>query len=118
MIVSAQAGPLVQPYYLAGQVQGLVTGLAGGGAYEKMMGRMGLVAQRWNGYSGGLLAAVVAILIGGIFNAAYGLAIFVGSTLFGFLYDRSLSFVIFAIIILELLAFIPFFMMKKEICAQ
>jgi len=54
----------------------------------------------------------------GVFNASYGLAIFLGSSLFGFLYDRSLSFIIFAIIIVELLAFIPFFLMKKEICAQ
>ena len=51
----------------------------------------------------------------GIFNTTYGLAVFLGSTLLGFLYDRSLSFVIFAIIVFELLAFIPFFLMKKEI---
>ena len=51
----------------------------------------------------------------GIFNATYGLAIFLGSVLFGFLYDRSLSLVITAIVIIEIFAFIPYFMMRKEI---
>lgn len=54
----------------------------------------------------------------GIFNTAYGLAMLVGSAFLGFLYDRSLIFVIFAIVILELAAFIVFFWMKKEIYAQ
>ena len=53
----------------------------------------------------------------GIFNTAYGLAMFLGSSLLGFLYDRSVSFVIYAIIVFELLALIPFFLIKKEICA-
>ncbi|MDD5174777.1 MAG: MFS transporter, partial [Candidatus Omnitrophica bacterium] len=53
----------------------------------------------------------------GMFNAAYGLAVFLGSALLGFLYDRSLSFVIIAIIAIELIAFVPFFMMRREIYA-
>ncbi|MDD5422502.1 MAG: MFS transporter [Candidatus Omnitrophota bacterium] len=53
----------------------------------------------------------------GIFNTAYGLAFFLGSALLGFLYDRSLSFVITSIIVIELLAFVPFFMMRREIYA-
>lgn len=51
----------------------------------------------------------------GIFNTAYGLSMFVGSALLGFLYDRSLHFVIFTIIIFELFALIIFFLIKKEI---
>ncbi|MBF0494284.1 MAG: MFS transporter [Candidatus Omnitrophica bacterium] len=51
----------------------------------------------------------------GIFNTAYGLAIFLGSSLFGFLYDRSLNLVIIAVVAIELCAFVPFFLMKKEI---
>lgn len=54
----------------------------------------------------------------GIFNATYGLAILLGSSLFGFLYDRSLFLVIVAIVVFELLAFIPFFAMKKEMRLQ
>ncbi|MBM3251931.1 MAG: MFS transporter [Candidatus Omnitrophica bacterium] len=54
----------------------------------------------------------------GIFNTTYGLAVFIGSALLGFLYDRSIPLVIFAIIIIEFLAFIIFFLMKKEIRAS
>lgn len=54
----------------------------------------------------------------GIFNTTYGLAIFLGSSLIGFLYDRSLVFVILAVIVIELFAFIPFFLMRKEIYAK
>lgn len=54
----------------------------------------------------------------GIFNTVYGLAVFLGSFLLGFLYDRSLSFVILSIIIIELLSFIPFFLIRKEIDAM
>jgi len=51
----------------------------------------------------------------GIFNTAYGLAVFLGSALLGFLYDRSLFFVVLAVILIELFAFLTFFLMKKEI---
>ncbi len=51
----------------------------------------------------------------GIFNTAYGLAMFFGSIILGFSYDKSMSLVILTIIVIELLAFIPFFLIKKEI---
>lgn len=51
----------------------------------------------------------------GFFNAAYGLAIFLGSVLLGFLYDRSIFFVIFTIIPIECLALIVFLFMKRTI---
>ena len=54
----------------------------------------------------------------GIFNTTYGLAVFFGSSLIGLLYDRSVFFVIFAIIVIELIALVPFFLMRKEIHAQ
>ncbi|MDD5449403.1 MAG: MFS transporter [Candidatus Omnitrophica bacterium] len=50
----------------------------------------------------------------GIFNATYGLAVFVGSVALGFLYDRSIQFVITAIIIIECLAMVVFYYMRKE----
>lgn len=50
----------------------------------------------------------------GIFNTAYGLAVFLGSFLLGFLYDRSVAFIIFAVILIELAALVVFFLMKKE----
>jgi len=50
----------------------------------------------------------------GIFNAIYGLAVFLGSALLGLLYDLSIVLVIAAIIIIECLALVVFFLMKKE----
>jgi predicted MFS family arabinose efflux permease len=51
----------------------------------------------------------------GIFNTTYGLAVFFGSVLLGLLYDRSISFVITAIISIECFALAIFFFMKREI---
>jgi len=51
----------------------------------------------------------------GIFNTTYGLAFFLGSVLLGFLYDRSLTFFVAAIILIECMALVVFFYMKREI---
>lgn len=71
MVLSAQAEPLVRPYYEAipRQIQGMVTGLAGGAAYEHLMPRDGLARRYWDAYSTGIVAAGLLILLGGIFNA-------------------------------------------------
>ena len=50
----------------------------------------------------------------GIFNFAYGLAIFIGSALTGFLYDYSISTVILISIVIEIIALPVFFVMRKE----
>ena len=50
----------------------------------------------------------------GIFNAAYGLAIFIGSALTGLLYDYSISAVIVISIVIEIIALPLFFVMRKE----
>jgi len=50
----------------------------------------------------------------GIFNTTYGLSVFLGSVLLGFLYDRSVAFIIFAVVLIELAALVVFFLMKKE----
>ena len=50
----------------------------------------------------------------GIFNAAYGLAIFIGSALTGLLYEYSISAVIIISIFIEIVALPVFFIMRKE----
>jgi MFS family permease len=50
----------------------------------------------------------------GVFNAAYGLAIFIGSALTGFFYDYSISAVIVISIMVEIIAIPVFFVMRKE----
>ena len=70
MVVSAQAEPMIRPYYDSGQVQGMVTGLAGGAAYENKRGRSGLASEYWDAFSLSLLVATILILIGGLVNAS------------------------------------------------
>jgi hypothetical protein len=70
MVVSAQAEPMIRPYYDSGQVQGMVTGLAGGAAYENKRGRNGLASEYWDAFSLSLLVATILILIGGLVNAS------------------------------------------------
>jgi hypothetical protein len=68
MVISAQAEPLVLPYYagLPRQISGLVTGLAGGVVYETLQGRSGAASRSWDAYSISLTLAVVFILVGGL----------------------------------------------------
>ncbi len=70
MAISAQAEPMVRPYYEAfpKQVQGMVVGLAGSAAYESLMGHPGLAHDYWNSFGIGLLVALVLILVGGLYN--------------------------------------------------
>ena len=50
----------------------------------------------------------------GIFNTAYGLAIFIGSALTGMLYERSITVVIVISILFEIAAIFTFFVLRKE----
>ncbi len=61
MAVSAQAEPMIRPYYDSGQLQGLVTGLAGGLAYDTANGRFGQARHQWDTY--GYLLVVVEVMI-------------------------------------------------------
>ncbi len=68
-ILSARAEPLVRPYYgdtPESQVQGIVSGIGGGVAYEAIMGQTNLGRTYWDAYTASLVIAVAAILIGGI----------------------------------------------------
>ncbi len=64
MIISAQAEPMIRPYYDSGQIQGLVTGLVGGKAYEKNYATPGLARRYWDSFGLGTLAAVVMVAAG------------------------------------------------------
>ena len=50
----------------------------------------------------------------GIFNTAYGLAMFIGSTLMGVLYDHSIVMLVAAAVVIQLAAIPLFFLMKRE----
>ncbi len=68
MAVSAQAEPVIYPYYASAQVDGLVSGLSGGATYERLQGQNGLGRKYWDSYSLGLLVAEILIVIGGAVN--------------------------------------------------
>ncbi len=66
MVTSAQAAPLIQPYYSAGQVQGYVSGLTGGAIYEQAMAVDGKSSAYWDAYQAGILIAIALIAVGGL----------------------------------------------------
>jgi hypothetical protein len=70
-VVSAQAEPMVRPYFGKGnnaQVRGIISGLTGGVAYEVAVGKENLASAYWDAFSVGLILAVGVILIGGTVN--------------------------------------------------
>jgi hypothetical protein len=74
VISSAQAAPMIQPYYASKQITGLVSGLYGGAVYEQNnAGRPGTARNYWDAYSLGMLIAMVFVLGGGLWNLALGL---------------------------------------------
>lgn len=74
MVVSAQAEPLVYPYYDISpkQVSGLVSGLSGGATYETISVRENIASRYWDGFGSGLSATILIIIIGGIYNLFRG----------------------------------------------
>ena len=71
MVVSAQAEPLVYPYYYASprQISGLVSGVTGGAYYENVVG-FSEAGSFWTAYNAGLVLAVIIIAVGSSFNLA------------------------------------------------
>ncbi len=66
-IASAQAEPLIRPYYQAvpAQVQGLIGGLIGGLAYAQAVGNY-QPNGTWDAFSAGITISILIILIGSI----------------------------------------------------
>ena len=76
MLLSAQAEPLVRPYYqeFQQQVQGMVIGLVGGASYENLNGRPLLAQTYWNAFNLVVPVAVVIIFLGALINASLAAA--------------------------------------------
>jgi hypothetical protein len=68
MAISAQAEPMIRPYYDSKQIKGLVTGLAGGKAYEQALQLSGLGQQYWDSFSSGLFIAELIIIFGSLWS--------------------------------------------------
>jgi hypothetical protein len=78
MVVSAQAEPLIYPYYVTSpkQVDGLVSGVTGGAYYENTINQNILARDYWDAFSAGLLVTSLFVMFGGLINVARS---FIGS---------------------------------------
>jgi hypothetical protein len=73
MVISAQAEPMIRPYYDSGQIKGLVSGLAGGKAYEQaneqVFAGIGLARRYWDAFSAGSFMIGALVLAGSLWSA-------------------------------------------------
>lgn len=70
MVSSAQAAPVLLPYLQShpATLNGLVAGFSGASYYERLRADVGLGTMYWNAYSYALGAALILILIGGLYG--------------------------------------------------
>lgn len=70
VVSSAQAAPVLRPYLQShpATLRGLVAGLAGAAYYDRLRGSAGLGSIYWNAYSYALGAALLLILVGGLYG--------------------------------------------------
>jgi hypothetical protein len=66
VIAGAQAAPALRPYLDSHQVQGMVAGVAGGAAYEELIGRPDTGIDYWEAFQFGTWAAILIILLGAL----------------------------------------------------
>ena len=72
LVTSAQADPLVRPYYESAQrqVKGIVSGIVGGAAYISTSGFSSPARSAWDAFTASLLISALIILVGGIASLA------------------------------------------------
>lgn len=69
VVSSTQSGPMIQPYYQSGQVDGMITGLDSSAPIERVnSGRPGMVRRYWDAFGFGLLTAAVLIALGALWS--------------------------------------------------
>ena len=73
VVASAQAGPLLQPYVSAGQVNGMISGLSDAARYESSTSRPGMARSYWDAFGIGLVLAVLMIVVGSLWNLFAGI---------------------------------------------
>jgi len=65
-VVSAQAAPLVQPYYDSGQIKGYIAGISGALTYELIRQVPGKASSTYSSYQLAILTAALLVFIGGM----------------------------------------------------
>jgi hypothetical protein len=66
LLVTAQAGPLLQPYVESGQINGMVAGLTEAVALEASLGQKGAAAAVWQAYQVGILVMLGGLVFGAV----------------------------------------------------
>jgi|GEM_PF-1428990 len=66
VVISAQAAPLVAPYYDSGQITGYLSGLYSAASYETLLGSPQTANQTLASYQAALIVVILIILVGGI----------------------------------------------------
>jgi hypothetical protein len=66
MLVTAQAAPLLQPYFESGQIVGVVSGFSDVVALAQADGESAAVTPRWRAYQVGVLILMAAMVLGAV----------------------------------------------------
>ena len=67
LLVTAQAGPMLMPYWESGQVDGFASGLPEAAALENELQIDGGAATRWRAYQTGVLIMIVLLVLGAVY---------------------------------------------------
>jgi len=68
LLVTAQAGPMLVPYWQSGQVLGMVSGLSEGAGMEAELSKNQAIMQRWRAYQAGVLGMIALLVVGAFFG--------------------------------------------------
>jgi len=67
LLVTAQAGPMLMPYWESGQVDGFASGLPEAAAFENELEIEGGAVTRWRAYQTGVLIMIVLLVLGAVY---------------------------------------------------
>lgn len=74
MVASAQAGPLLQPYVLSGQITGMISGISEAARYEFINNsRPGIARSYWDTFGIGLMMSIALIIAGSLWSLFTGI---------------------------------------------
>ncbi len=67
LLVTSQAGPMLMPYWEAGQVTGMIAGITEAAGIEALQEDSSVIGNRWQAYRTGSIMLIVVMLIGAVF---------------------------------------------------
>jgi hypothetical protein len=73
VVASAQAGPLLQPYVLSGQITGMISGISDAAKFETNNSRSGMARTYWDTFGIGLMMSIALIVGGSLWSLFTGL---------------------------------------------